>query len=380
MKETIVHSHFSALDAANARAKGEPLFAITKDEAAEHDALKALGLLGIGIDGVSLRSMYAAMDANVLTPTVMPGNLGVPAQFLQNWLPGLVRTITQARKIDELVGISTAGSWEDEEVIQGVLEPTGLAIPYGDYTNVPLSSFNLSYERRGVVRFEQGIRVGKLEEARMGRVNVNAATEKRGAAAVSLDILRNRVGFYGYNSGLNRVFGFLNDPGLPAYTTVPNGAGGSPFWANKTFLEIIADIRVAMATLQSQSGDLIDPTTTPLVLAIATNASQFLAVTSDFGYSVRDWLGKNYNVRIVTAPELNGANGGASVFYLYPETVQDGSTDGGKVFDQIVPTRFQTLGVDQQAKAYIEDYTNATAGVMVKRPWAIVRRSGIAAA
>lgn len=369
MKETIIHHHMSALMASTAGP-----FVLSPDEVSEY---KALAALGIGLDDRSLANMYAAMDANVLTPTVMAGNLGVPAQFLQNWLPGLVRTITQARKIDMFVGISTAGNWEDEEVIQGVLEPTGLAIPYGDYTNVPLSSFNLSYERRGVVRFEQGIRVGKLEEARMGRVNINSATEKRGAAAVSLDILRNRVGFYGYNAGVGtRVFGFLNDPGLPAYTTVAAGVGGTT-WALKTFLEIIADIRTATGVLQTQSGDLIDPTTTALVLAVATNASQFLAVTSDFGVSVRDWLTKTYNVRIVTAPELNGANGGANVFYLYPESVQDGSTDGGKVFDQIVPTRFQTLGVEQQAKAYIEDYTNATAGVMVKRPWAIVRRSGI---
>lgn len=375
MKETIIHHHMSALMASTAA--GRAGFTPTKDELAEANAIKALAALGIGLDDRSLAGMFAAMDANVLTPTVMPGNLGVPVQFLQNWLPGLVRTITQARKIDMLVGISTAGNWEDEEVVQGVLEPTGLAVLYGDYTNVPLSSFNMSYERRGVVRFEQGIRVGALEEARMGRVNVNAATEKRGSAALSLDILRNRVGFYGYNGGANRVFGFLNDPGLPAYVTVAAGTGGTT-WATKTFLEITADIRTAMGALQSQSGDTIDPTDTALVLAVATIASQFLAVTSDFGNSVKSWLAETYpKLRIVTAPELNGANGGANVFYLYPETVQDGSTDGGKVFDQIVPTRFQTLGVEQQAKAYIEDYTNATAGVMVKRPWAIVRRSGI---
>lgn len=369
MKETIIHHHMSALMASTAGP-----FVLSADEVSEY---KALAALGIGLDDRSLQGMFAAMDANVLTPTVMPGNLGVPAQFLQNWLPGLVRTITQARKIDMLVGISTAGNWEDEEVIQGVLEPTGLAVLYGDYTNVPLSSFNLSYERRSVVRFEQGIRVGALEEARMGRVNVNAATEKRGAAAVSLDILRNRVGFYGYNGGVGRTYGFLNDPGLPAYVTVAAGTGGTT-WATKTFLEITADIRAAMGVLQNQSGDTIDPTDTALVLAVATIASQFLAVTSEFGNSVKAWLAETYpKLRIVTAPELNGANGGANVFYLYPETVQDGSTDGGKVFDQIVPTRFQTLGVEQQAKAYIEAFTNATAGVMVKRPWAIVRRSGI---
>lgn len=365
MKETIVHHHISALMASTAGP-----FVLSEDEVSEY---KDLALLGIGIDDRSLRRMAAAMDANVLQPTITPGNLGAPVQFLQNWLPGLVRTITQARKIDQLVGISTAGSWEDEEVVQGVLEPTGLAVLYGDYTNVPLSSFNMSYERRGVVRFEQGIRVGVLESARMSRANVDLATEKRGSAALSLDILRNRVGFYGYNGGTSRVFGFLNDPGLPAYVAVTGGV-----WSGKTFLQITADIREAMGALQNQSGDTIDPTETPLVLAVATVASQFLAVTSDFGNSVKTWLSDTYpKLRVVTAPELNGANGGANVFYLYPETVQDGSTDGGKVFDQIVPARFQTLGVEQKAKAYIEDYTNATAGVMVKRPWAIVRRTGI---
>lgn len=374
MRETKVHSHFSGAEAAKAARANEPLFTISKDEAAEY---KALAALGIGLDDRSLRGMVSAMDAQVLTPTTTTASVGVPAQFLQNWLPGLVRIAFQARKIDQLVGITTAGNWEDEEIIAGALEPTGLAVPYGDYTNVPLSSFNLAYARRGVVRFEQGIRVGKLEEARMSRVNIDTAAEKRNAASLSLDILRNRIGFYGYNGGDQRVFGFLNDPALPAYVVVPTGAGGGTTWASKTFLEITADIRTAMAALQSNSGDTIDVTNTPLVLAVATAASQFLAVTSVYGNSVRQFLTDTYNVRIETAPELNGANGGANVFYLYPETVQDGSSDGGKVFDQIVPTRFQTLGVEQQAKAYIEDYTNATAGVMVKRPWAIVRRSGI---
>lgn len=351
-------------------------FVMAQDQAAEYAALAALG---INFDDRSVRDMVtAAMDANVLTPTVGAPTIAVAAQFLQNWLPGLVRTITQARKIDELVGISVGGNWEDEEVIQGVLEPTGMAVPYGDYTNVPLSSWNLSYERRGIVRFEAGLRVGKLEEARSGRIGINSAAEKRGAAAITLEVNRNRIGFYGYNGGANRVFGFLNDPSLPAYVAVPAGAGGGTTWASKTFLEITADIRAAAAALQSNSGDTIDPTSSRMVLAIATAASQFLSVTSEYGNSVRAWLTETYpNMRIVTAPELNGANGGANVFYLYPETVEDGSSDGGRVFEQIVPTKLQTLGVEQQAKAYVEDYTNATGGIMAKRPWAIVRRTGI---
>lgn len=372
MKETRIINHLSALRAATAGP-----FVLAPEDVGQYAALAALG---IALDDKNLGKMMDAlgMDANVLTPTVQAPGIPAAAQFLQNWLPGLVRVITAARKIDELVGISVGGEWSDEEVIQGILEPTGSAVPYGDLTNVPLASWNLSYERRGVVRFEQGFRVGQLESERSARINVNSAAEKRAAAAITLEIMRNRVGFYGYNGGATRVFGFLNDPGLPAYVTVPNGAGGSPLWANKTFGEITADIRTAVAALVNQSGDTIDPEKTNIVLALPTIASQYFGVTTDFGMSVRKWLNDTYpKIRIVTAPELNGANGGANVFYLYAERVEDGSSDGGRVMDQIVPAKLKTLGVEQQAKGYVEDYTNALAGVMAKRPWAIVRRSGI---
>lgn len=372
MKETQIHSHFSA----SRMAAADAAFTMTADQVAEYAALSALG---ISLDGRSIGEMAEAlgMDANVLTPTITTPSVGAPVQFLQNWLPGLVRTITQARKIDRLVGITIGGSWEDEEIVQGILEPTGLAVPYGDYTNVPLSSFNLNYEKRGVVRFEQGIRVGRLEEARMGRVNVSAATEKRLAASVSLEIIRNRIGFYGYNGGAQRVFGFLSDPNLPAYVAVASN-GTTTQWSGKTFLQITADIREAVGALINQSGDTINPRDVETVLAVATVASQFLAVTSDYGISVEDWIKRTYpKMRIETAPELNGANGGANVFYLYAERTDDGSSDGGRVFDQIVPAKFQTLGVEQQAKAYIEDYTNALGGILVKRPWAVVRRTGV---
>lgn len=359
-------------------AQADAAFNLAEDQVGDYRELTALGL---DMSNSAVRDMagaLAAMDANVLTPTITTQTVGVPVQFLQQWLPGLVRTITQARKIDRLVGISIGGNWEDEEIIQGMLEPTGFPTLYGDYTNVPLSDFQLAYERRGVVRFEQGIRVGKLEDARMSRVNVSAAAEKRLAASVSLEVLRNRIGFFGYNGGEQRVFGFLNDPNLPAYTTVPNGASGSPLWANKTFLEITADIRAAMAQLVTQSGDTLDAENMDLVLALPTSASQAMSITSEFGNSVRNWVRETYpRLRIETAPELVGANGGASVFYLYAERVDDGSSDGGRVFDQIVPAKMVTLGVEQQTKAYIEDYTNALAGILVKRPWAIVRRSGI---
>lgn len=339
-----------------------------------------LSQLGINFSPRQLAAMAAqdgyGMDAQ--SPVTAP-SIAVPIQFLQNWLPGFVRINTAARKADELMGISTMGSWEDEEIVQGILEPIGGAVPYGDYTNVPLSSWNTNFVRRTVVRMEKGLKVGSLEAARAARIRVDSASEKRGSAALALEIQRNLIGFNGFNSGADRTYGFLNDPSLPAYVTVAaTGTGSTTTWSTKTMLQIITDIQVAAAQLQIQSQDTINPQDTDTTLAVATAVYQYLSTPSDLGYSVIKWMKDTYpRMRVVSAPQLNAANGGANVFYLYAEKVDDGASDDSRVWLQCVPAKFQALGVEKLSKAYVEDYTNATAGAMCKRPYAVVRYSGV---
>jgi len=241
-----------------------------------------------------------------------------------------------------------------------------------------VSSWNVNFERRTVVRFEKGIQVGSLEEARAARIRMDSASEKRTSAALDLEIQRNLIGFYGYNNGDNRTYGFLNEPALPAVFNLPVGGAGSAAWASKTFLEITADIRHMAATLQTQSQDTINPESTDITLALPTACYQYLSVTSDYGISARDWVNKTYpRMRVVSAPQLNDANGGVNMAYMYAETVEDGASDDSRVWLQVVPAKFQALGVEKQAKGYVEDYTNATAGVMLKRPYAVTRASGL---
>lgn len=346
----------------------------------------ALSNIGINLSDRALDQMISyAMDNNDvgLSPAPLNGqstpSTVTPIQFLQNWLPGLVRYLTTARMIDELIGVTTVGSWEEEQIVQGALEPAGTAFPYGDYNNVPLSSYNVTYNARTVVRFELGLLVGVLEEARAARARVSSSGEKRANVAVALEIQRNRVGFYGYNDGSGQTFGFLNDPALPAYVTATNGASGSPLWSLKTFLEICADIRQMVAGVQVQGQGNINVKKTPMTLAIPLTADQYLSMTTQLGgYSVQQWLQETYpNIRVVAVPELVDANGGASAAYLYADAVEDGGTDDGRVFLQVVPTKFNTLGVERRSKSYLEDYSNATAGTMVKRPFAVYRLTGI---
>jgi hypothetical protein len=369
-----VHGHLSGRDLAARARENQP--AIVMDAANVGD-YRALARAGIAFDMKFLDGAMAfAMDDT--QGGITSANLGAPVQFLQAWLPGFVRVVMAIRAIDELVGITTVGSWHDEEVVQGVLENLGDAVPYGDYTNVPLSDWNVNFERRTIVRFEKGMQVSTLEEARAATMKLNDAAEKRVSAAQALDIQRNLIGFVGYNSGNNRTYGFLNDPALPAYQNVPNGASASPLWSSKTYLEIVADIRTAAAALQAQSQGVIDPMKAPIVLALPTAQAQYLTVVSQFGNSVAKWIKDTYpNMRVANAPQLQQANGGANVFYMYAEEVNDSATDDSRVWVQAVPSKFQALGTHKTAKAYIEDYTNATAGVMLKRPYAVVRYSGI---
>lgn len=348
-------------------------------EIAKGNGPRMMRELGIALDAKAegqLRHMFA-MDADPVAPLTTATIPGV-IQFLQAWLPGVVEVITAARLIDDLVGVITGASWEDEEIVQTILEHTGKAQLYGDLNVTPRASWNVNFERRGIVRFETGMQVGRLEEARAAKIKVSTGEAKRGGAATALEIQRNTVGFSGFNSGANRVYGFLNDPNLPAYTNVPAGASTSTLWSAKTYLEIIADIQSAMAALRVQSQERINIEKDPITLAIATAAVDRLSTVSTYGNSVRDWLTKTYpNVRVVSAPELSAANGGQNVFYLYAEKVNDSGTDDQRTIVQIVPSKFVTLGVQQYTKGYEEAYSNAVAGVLVKRPYAIVRRSHI---
>lgn len=364
-------SHISGRDV-------KPLVLTAQDVA---DAFNDLELIGVKISADTVRRMMdgqkhlqALMAQDSLQPTVTTPSINTPIQFLQSFLPGFVEVITAARRADVLMGITTIGDWADEEIVQGILEMTGLAIPYADQQNVPYSSWNTNFVRRTIIRFEEGMRVGTLDEERAAKMRVNSADAKRRAAAKALEISRNYTGFYGFASGANLTYGFLNDPGLAGYVNAPNGG-----WEAATFLEIQQDILTALADLRDQSGDNIDPKKTPITLAVSTNRVDFLTTPPVYGAgSVLTWLKENYpNVRVESAPELNNANSNQNVFYLYAERMDDGGTDDGQTWLQAVPAKFKINGVAKLAKGYEEDYSNGTAGAFCKRPFLVVRYTGI---
>lgn len=333
---------------------------------------KTLDLLGIHYSTRALDEFKAyAMDALPKLQTTA-SNM-TPVQFLQYWFPDMVKVVTQSLDADSILGRDFAGSWEDEELVQPVIEYAGQARPYGDKTNLNLADFNINYEARTIVRMEQDLEVGKLEAARAAKQRVDALGSKRYAASLSLAITANDIAFNGYNASINKTYGLLNDPNMPAYVSLPNGAAGTSTWATKTFNEIVADIKTMMAGLRSRSGNNFKPESDAAVLAVATDSIDALDTVNPLGTtSVREWIVKTYpRLRVASAPQLNAANSTDNVAYLFAEELA-----GQKVIGQYMQDALRLVGVEQKAKGVLESYSNATAGVFLKVPVALVRYSG----
>lgn len=338
-----------------------------------------LAMLGVSMDSAALQQVKSVfrgetygMDASVAMQTIP--TISNAVQFFQHWLSKTIQIATAARKIDDIVGRTMAGTFEDEEIVQPIVELTGRARPYTDTANIPLSSWNPSYVTRNIVRFEEGLEVGYLEAMRASRMHFDSHDMKVQAATLSLAISHNDVGFFGYAGGENKTYGFLNDPNLPAYRTVAAGAEGDTKWSTKTFNEITSDIITAVAELVNKLAGLFDPENDSFTLALSLEDTQWLNTMNELGtQSVSEWLRKTYpKLRIVAAVELNGANGGSNVFYLFADEV-----NGAKTIDQFVQDVFRLIGVEKYAKVIREDYASATAGVIVNQPVGVVRYSGI---
>lgn len=346
----------------------------------------SLEKLGISVSDSFARSfnknaISVALDAGITQPVTTPSN-GTPVQFLQEFLPGVVNILTTVRKADQVAPVVTAGEWHLEEVVLKTMEHTSNPELYSDHGGVPLVSFNETYEKRQIVRFELGIQHTQLADARSAATGTSPQNEKRQALAEGFEILRNDIAFNGFNVGTGKTYGILNDPTLPNYVQVINGGGGDSEWSSKTAVEIINDLSTALKALEIQAGGHIDPTMNAISLEIPLGFNHYLTRSDgsfNNGMTAMEWLNKNYpTVKVVTVPQFNGANSGENVFYLKAVSVDNSGTDGGEAMIQVVPAKMRALGSAPNEKGGVtEGYTAAYAGVFTKRPYAVVRYTDI---
>jgi hypothetical protein len=325
-----------------------------------------------GIEDYKSLGLSIAEDADVEAVLTQTGF--TPLQYLQYPLNKPIEVLTTPVLIDKIVGRSIVADWETEEVIQPAIENAGTPRLYGDDSNTPFASMQYDFERRTVQRFELGCRLGKLEDARTSKMGVlgfkSPWDAKRGSVAKGFQLLMDEIGFRGFINGNGVTEGLLTDHNLLPYKTLMTGASGTTDWAGKTYEEICADIRDIFATLNDQTDTHFDGMAgdkCKLVLSpVARNA---LTHPNALGKTVQEWLTENYpGCETIAAPRFrNGVSGYVGCGMLIADEL-----NGNEVVRQYIPTLMRLLGIEKRMKHVAEDYTFATAGVMVKQPLGIV--------
>ncbi|AXH75237.1 MAG: putative structural protein [Caudoviricetes sp.] len=324
-----------------------------------------------GIGFVPMHRATLQMDSALIGPAVAPGFIN--PDLLRTRQAGVIRQLTTPKLIDEILGMTTVGRWEDESIEWDTEEYFAKAELYGDHSNTPLATYNNGEERRGVVRFEQGFEVGYLEQARQSAGSRDPYAAKRRAANESLDQARQDIGMSGFANPANPVYGLLNEPGLGAYEEL------GPF-EGATFAEITGYYQELFSNLELQSqGRIRDDAQITIIEPLGYRRYRTVANPVAQGETVQEWLDRNYpRTRTVYTPEFLGANGGENVIYMFADTVDvDDDTGSSSTAEQIVPARYQLIGTMQMLKRTVESASMATAGVVITRPWAWTRGTGI---
>lgn len=322
--------------------------------------------LGITMDEsvAKTREYLACMDAapNAITE---PSNV-TPIQFAQFWLESPIKIITRGRTLDKTVGRTMVGTWETEQIVATILERLGQPGLYGDFTKAPLANWNINFETRDNVRFEMGVEIGKLEEARASQMRMNSYAMKRDAMAEAFAILQNNVGWFGFRSTSpnfpgtsKKIYGLLNDPNVSAAISLSNAS-----WVGDSMDTICTDIQSMVTKAVSDLQGHYDPEVDSATLALPITAYTQLGVINTYGISTRDWLAKTYpKIRIVSCPELVGAISSADAALFIVDKVV-----GDTTVQQLVTSALRLVGVQPLAKGFYEVYSCSTAGSLVRYP------------
>lgn len=212
-----------------------------------------------------------------------------------------------------------------------------------------------------------------IQEARVAARTGNGLPQRKAnAARKAIAQELNRILTFGDSTRYGvTLAGLANLSGTHTYT-VPNGAGGSPLWTNKTPDEILKDLNGIASGIVTNSSDVEHPNTMLLPLALyELIASTRLGDGSDMTI-LRHFLGVNPHVQTVEAwHALDAApnsewTGKRIICY-------DRSPD---VLESLVPVEFEQFSPQMVGLETVTPCHARIGGVVVYRPKAISYADG----
>jgi len=303
-----------------------------------------------------------AMDAQPALVTVT--NAGIPA-YLANYVdPALIEVLIAPMKAAQILGESKKGDWTMDTATFGLIESTGEASSYGDYSENGSTGVNANWPMRQQYRYQTVAQWGDLELEKWGLARIDFASRLKIAKALTLNKYQNSTYFFGV-SGLQN-YGLLNDSSLVASIS-PTAA-----WSLEatTGAVVYDDIRRIFAQLQTQMGGTINMEQ-EMVLAMSPTTEVSLTKTNTYNVNVVDQIKKNFpNMRIETAPEYTTASG--ELVQLIAMNVE-GQQTATCAFSE----KMRAHGVVRKASSFQEKMSQGTWGTIIFRPAAIASMIGV---
>lgn len=320
-------------------------------------------LINSGIEGFkgTMSKDGAFLDENGVAIT--SPNIGVPAEILTYLSPDAIEVLTAPRNATKLFPEIIQGDWSSEAIKYRVEELSGVAVPYGDFSENGNSDINNEWIKNDVIRLQTMIKCGDLEGARNAAAKINLIASKQKAAANTLSVYSNKAYMYGVK-GLN-IYGIMNHPQLPA-ALASSVVSGNSTWAAKTADQIYDDIVRIMTQLEEQSAGHIDANTSGK-LAVSPKLSGFLNKKNQWGISVKQMFKDAYpNFELVSVPEFETQAGD----YAYAIANEVLGQESGNCVAQV---KMKTGPVIQEVSGMKQKAAAACSGFRLNLPFAVAR-------
>ncbi|MCP1229968.1 major capsid family protein [Acetobacter indonesiensis] len=335
--------------------------------------LNRLGFIMPEARGLIANSLLAsdamALDAQPSLSTT--ANAGIPA-FMSTWVdPALIKVAFAPMRAAELLGEVRKGDWVTRTAIFPMLETTGQVSSYGDWNTNGQVSLNPSYPERQSYHYQVFLSWGEMELALAGQARLQWVASLREAAALKLNKFQNQTYFYGVK-GL-RLYGYLNDPRLPAAITPAIKAAGGTTWDSATPEERQDDVIALINQLRKQTAGLVD-TETPMVLGLSPTRMGLLTRRNSFGLSAASLLKDTYpNLRFVQAVEY----GDTAASTVQSMQVMAEHVDGQKTAETAFTEKLRAHAVVTDASAWKQKLSQGTWGAIIYMPAGIATMSGL---
>lgn len=296
-------------------------------------------------------------------------NTAVPVELLGYISPTVVQILTAPRNATALGEEVKNGTWTNAYTKWRIHEKVGNTEPYSDKADVGTSNTNDEWQTREQYIFQTIIEWGDLEVDLNAEARVPLIADKQEAAAYIIAVDANRFYLLGVEG--RGIYGFFNDPNLPAAITAPNGAAGTPQWSTKTMLEIYNDILLAYQRLVDQTNGVVQGAitqNTPLTLAISPQSEVDLGRATEYGTNVVDLLRKFFsNLEIVTIPEL-ATNAGFQMVLMAKNIPGAGAPTAEFAYGE----KLRAGRVVPEVSSFRQKYASSTYGSLLKVPAGVV--------